>query len=81
MFVAPHKNRFVAPAAALIGALAVLGDVAVTRSPVPLAYLALALLVVGLHALSLGTTVRRMLFLTGIVASIGSLVLMVAKFA
>ena len=81
MPLAIRKNRFVVLAAGVIGCLASLGEVVASRSPVPLAYCALALLVVVLHVSSLTDRVRRMLLLVGIVASAGSLVLMAAKFA
>ena len=80
MFPAAHKNRHVALAAGIIGGLAVLADVAVSRSPVPLAYFALAMCVAGIHVPSLSTRMRRMLVLAGIVASVASLVLVAAKF-
>ena len=80
MFPATRKDH-IAALAASIGCLAVLGDIAITRSPVPSAFLALAMLAVGLHAPSLSARLRRMLFLVGIVAAVSSLVLIAARFA
>jgi hypothetical protein len=80
MFPATRKG-YIAALAAGIGSLAVLGNVAITGSPIPLAFLALAVLVAGLHAPSLNAKLRRLLFLTGIVAAVGSNVLTAARFA
>ena len=80
MFLAA-KTQTVALAAATLCTLAVLADVAVSRSPVPLAYFALAALTIGVHVSSLDKQARRLVFSASIVASAGAIALMVAKFA
>lgn len=77
MLSATRRNHIAALAAG-IGCLAALGDVAITRSPVPPAFLALALLVAGLQAPLLSARLRRMLFLASTVAAAGSLALSAA---